>query len=279
MSILFYCIVIVFLILFPEDTAESAFRALQIWGTSIVPTLFPYMVFCRLLCKSLKTIHLPSGPAVAALGLLGGSPNGAAMIVSHTDSLSSRGIYSLCALTGTISPMFILGSIYSWTESMQLCRILLFCHWAAALLCAWIVWLTHKNSRLNYHQCSDIAVHHPMLQSIDAILQVGGCVILFSVLGSIFAKVLRPFSFLHPIIHVLLEISGGVHAILESSLPFQAKSILLSAALSFGGLSILSQNHSQLKLIGISMRTLLAFSFLRAMISVILTCLCIISFS
>lgn len=268
MSIFFYLFVILFLIAYPADTAQSALEAMRIWSVSIVPVLFPYMLFSRLLCRSLQTLNLPAEPATAALGLLGGSPSGAAMIASHVHSLSPKSIYPLCAIAGTISPMFILGTIRTWTNSEPLSRRLLFCHWLCALFCAGIACCKRpsKAHKTPLPLATDSAAG-PVAQSIDAILQVGGCIISYSVLASITAKCLHPFSFVHPLVHAALEISGGAHAIWQSSLSTTAKAILLSAALGFGGLSIITQNHALLKPIGISMGTLIRFALLRCLLS------------
>ncbi len=268
MSVFFYLFVILFLIAYPDDTAQSALQAMRIWSISIVPVLFPYMLFSRLLCRSLQTLNLPEEPATAALGLLGGSPSGAAMIASHAQFLSPKSIYPLCAMAGTISPMFILGTIRTWTNSESLSRRLLFCHWLSALSCAGIACC--KKPGKAHRIPSPLAVNSavsPIAQSIDAILQVGGCVICYSVLASIMAKCLYPFSTVHPLIHAALEVSGGAHAIWQSSLPVTTKGILLSAALGFGGLSIITQNHALLKPIGISMWTLIRFALLRCLLS------------
>ncbi|MBQ8618631.1 MAG: hypothetical protein IJ418_14130 [Clostridia bacterium] len=274
MFVFFYLLVIVILILHPSDTAQSALEAMRIWGGSIVPVLFPYMVFSRLLCKSLQTLALPAEPAVAALGLLGGSPSGAAMITAYADRLSPKSLYPLCALCGTVSPMFILGTMQAWTNNESLCRRLLLCHWLCALLCAGIIRLgkRHISNRTNVPQTFESSVN-PIVQSIDAILQVGGCVICYSVLSSILAKLLRSLSLLQPLVHAMLEISGGVHAIWQSNLPFMLKCIALSAALGFGGLSILTQNQALLKHAGVSMRSLIGFALIRCVLSAALMAL------
>lgn len=271
--IAFYLIVIAFLILFPADTADMALHAMRIWGTSIVPSLFPYMIFSRLLCKSLQTLNLPAEPAAIVLSMLGGSPSGASIIASNADRLRIQNIYPLCALAGTVSPMFILGTMRAWTKDPALCRSLLLCHWLSALSSALIVWLFSRRSKCSstgHRGVNSLEASNPIAQSIDAILQVGGCIICYSVLAGILGKFIVSFPILHSCIHAALEISGGIHAFCQISLPSSAKCILLSAALGFGGLSILSQNYAMLHPLGITMRQLLCFAALRAGISALL---------
>lgn len=272
MTIILYLLVIIFLLAFPAETSGAAMCAMRIWATSIVPALFPYMVFGRLLGKSLHMLNLPAAPAAAALGMLGGSPTGAALIASYASSLSKRCLLALCALTGTLSPMFILGTIQSWTNNNLLCRRLLLCHWISAVFSAWFVWITYGKSKYRA-KLPDEAPHHacgnPLSQSIDAIIQVGGCVILYSVLAQIGGLLLRPFlPQLQPVFHAVLEAAGGISAIWKSDLP--AKDILISLTLGFSGFSILAQNHAMLKPLGIRMHHLVTFALMRACLSVLL---------
>ena len=154
----------------------------------------------------------------------------------------------------------------------SLCRILLLCHWLSALLCAWIIRAMHnRNGDAVFIQPSANNIpSNPIMQSIDAILLVGGCIICCSVLSGILGKLLAMFPFLQPFTHALLEVAGGIHAICQADLPDGAKSILLSASLGFGGLSILAQNHGMLRQLGISLRQLLCFAALRAAVSALL---------
>ena len=271
MTIILYLLVIVFLLAFPAETSGAAMRAMRTWATSIVPTLFPYMVFGRLLGNSLHMLNLPAAPAAAALGLLGGSPTGAALIVSYAPGLSSRCLFSLCALTGTLSPMFILGTMLTWTNHEPLCSRLLLCHWISAVLSAWIVWVVYGKPKYQSLFSAETVQHawgNPLSQSIDAIIQVGGCVILYSVLAQIGGLLLRPIlPRMQPVFHAALEAAGGINAIWQSDLSVDAKGTMICIALGFSGFSILAQNHAMLKPLGIRMHQLIAFALLRACLS------------
>ena len=267
MTILLYLFAIGFLIVFPSDTADAAYHALQIFATSIVPVLFPYMVFSRYLCQRMDAGHSSTIPMVAVLGLLGGSPSGAAMISAHRHHLSQKTAHALCALSGTVSPMFIMGTIRSWTGQDDLCRQLLMCHWLAALSCAYLIrfFFLEDNQKREFAEKEPLpSSFNPISQSIDAVLQVGGCVVLYSVWAGIIGKILRPLAWLQPIVHALLEISGGIHAICQSTYSPEIKHILISAALGFNGLSILSQNYTQLRPVGIRLTQLIEYAVLRS---------------
>lgn len=270
MRIAFYLIVIFYLLRYPLDTAHAARNALIIWGENVVPTLFPYMLFCRSLLGSLRGTSLPSHAVAAALGILGGSPSGAAVLMACRCSISRRTLYALCALTGTISPMFLLGTIQSWTNDPNLCTKLLLTHWTGAVACALIVFgLYHHHTERCILSVEDASqTPSPLSQSIDAILQVGGCIIGYSVLAEVLKKALLSFSALPHLAHAALEVSGGIHAICKNEMLSGHKEILLAAACGFTGCSILAQNYAFLKKAGIHMHQLVFFALLRMMISV-----------
>lgn len=269
MRIFFYLIVIVFLLVYPQDTAHAARDALIVWGESVVPLLFPYMLFCRTLFDSLRRISIPMHAVAAALGIMGGSPSGAAALTSCSGAVPKRVFFSLCALTGTVSPMFILGSVRSWTGDPPLCAKLLLSHWAGAILCAAAVFVWYRKETVFCAPCAQSHSTHatPLSQSIDAIFQVGGCIIGYSVISEILKILLRSLPVLHPVIHAALEMSGGIHAICKSKMLPDQRSILLAAVLGFSGISILSQNHAFLKHAGVSMHQLTVFALLRMLIS------------
>jgi len=270
MAIVFYSTVIACLLLFPAETSEAALHALKIWGTSVVPFLFPYMVFSRHLSRLLSANTHPPVPAAALLGMLGGSPSGAAMLCTCVRWIPARSFYALCMLTGTISPMFILGTIRNWSNDPAFCRLLLLCHWAGAVIGTGIIaFLYRHNTALPkmYHDEKTMSFASPVAQSIDAILQVGGNIIACSVLAVIWRKLLFFFSFMQPLLHAALVVSGGAYAILKSNWPSAVRSIAMSAALGFSGISILSQNHYFLHPYGIKMTQLLVFALLRSIVS------------
>ena len=277
MIILLYVSVIVFLIVFPAETADTARQALAIWATCIVPILFPYMVFSRLLCKKLSTLNLPAFPITAILGMLGGSPSGAAVIAANAHSLSERSLFTLCALTGTVSPMFILGSIQTWVDNPSITHHLLLCHWLSSVLCAWAIWLAYRSKQAKKTQRTENRFDNssdPIKQSIDAVFHIGGCVILYSVLAGMLGKILYAFPVARSLCHALLEVSGGVHAICQTLLSPEAKYILIAAALGVNGLSILSQNYTVLQPLGVPMLQLVWFAIFRAILSaVIMACM------
>lgn len=267
MSITFSFVVLLSLIVFPQHTSGAAASALRIWGLDVVPSLFPYMVLCRLLSSRLREHDVPAAPVAMLLGLLGGSPSGASVIAAYGSCLSRRVLLALCALTGTISPMFTSGTVQAWTQNTVLCRLLLLCHLLGAACAGGVVFWACKDESPAVSASAPSAPVNPMAQSIDAILHVGGCIICYSVLASLLRLLPMLSDSTGAVVHGLLEVSGGVHALCTAAIPGKLRAVSLSVLCGFSGFSILSQNHAFLAPLGVRMTQLIAFALLRAFFS------------
>ena len=113
---------------FPGTTISASQSALSIWARDIVPSLFPYMVLCKMTAQRLRSARFPAAPLAALLGCMGGSPSGAAMLSVSSDGMAQGQLYALCALTGTISPMFFVGTLHAWGVAQKTCLCLLAAH-------------------------------------------------------------------------------------------------------------------------------------------------------
>lgn len=267
-------IVLSLLLLVPQEVSASAHAALIVWAKDVVPSLFPYMVLSRLLSSRLRRSGLRPLPVAASLGLLGGSPTGAIVTASYTgdNALDARQLAELCALTGTISPMFFLGTLCAWTGDLRRCRLLLAVHLAAALLsalCVSSLSTSRKAKQISGQHHANPPQEDALSASVRAILSVGGCIVLFSVAArgvSLFLP--TSFSRVSAAAHAVLEIAGGLHALCAAwpDAPFP----LLAFQTGFGGLSILTQNLSVLRPLGVSFGCLFRCAFLRAVLSALL---------
>lgn len=255
----------------PEVTGNAAREALRIWGLDVVPSLFPYMVFCRLIASRLKRIGLPAMPSAIGLGTLGGSPSGAAVVsvYARMGSLTHRQVCMLAAWTGTISPMFLLSTVDTWVQNAHVCRLLLLSHLAgAAAAMAVAGWFPRKEPTPPCRTQAPLyapSSANPIAESVESILNVGGCIVFFSVMAAGCCALLpclrgTPGA----IVHAVLEVSGGLHALCRVSLPLERTAVMMAAASGFSGLSILTQNLLFLRPLGIGLHQLIAFGLLRA---------------
>lgn len=255
----------------PGAVTEAARDAMRVWGLDVAPSLFPYMVFCRLIASRLRQSGMPAMPAAALLGMLGGSPSGAAVVsvYGRAGNLSRRQTLMLAAFTGTISPMFLLSTTRAWLGNTQICRLLMAAHGVGALF-AWAVAAVlireSPGARTQAaHPLQDSASGDPIAESVQSILGVGGCIVFFSVLAAC-VRVLLPGlpAASGALIHAVLEIAGGMHALCTAPLPPTLRAVIMAAASGFSGLSILMQNRLFLRPLGVSLRHLIGFGLVRA---------------
>ena len=252
----------------PQPCASAARDALCVWGLHVVPSLFPYMVFARLLAGQLRETRLSPTVAVLTLGLMGGSPAGASVLAGYAERLPQERLLALGALTGTISPMFIVGTLAAWGMLGPLCRALLLAHLLAALLSAFSVRFFFSGAPAARPAASSSAQGGAIAQSVQAILGVGGCIVFFSVVASLLELLLpAPEPAVRAALHAVLEIAGGMHALLAECPSSPILPVLAAALLGFGGLSILAQNALFLRPLGVGMGHLALFALLRAALS------------
>lgn len=270
MKILLSLALIAVLLLFPDSTSQAAVSALRIWGLDVVPSLFPYMVLSRMLASGFRARRIPADVSAWALGLMGGSPSGAAVLAAYADRIPSRKMLSLCALTGCISPMFLLNTVSLWANDALFGRLLLASHLIAAVLSYLIIqsFCARKDAPAPRSVSEQSGSDNPIVQSVSAVLSVGGCIIFFSVAAAACVQIL-PFltKTQQAILHGVLEVSGGLHAILAAPLPLNLKYTLCAGIAGFSGLSILFQNDSFLRPLGVRFSSLLVFGLIRALIA------------
>ena len=263
------------LLIFPHETSLAARNALLLWGKEVVPSLFPYMVFSRMLARQL-TPCVPSVLPVVALGLTGGSPSGSAALSAQIgkNAMDRRILYMLCTLTGTISPMFILHTAGKWLGGEPVSYLLLISHYCAAGISAFLVYRLIPSSPVYSSLEITQDSSEPIMSSIHAVLGVGGCIIFFSVMAEGIHRIL-PFvpGAVSACCHAMLEVSGGLKAIADTDLSSSFIAIMYSVFLGFSGVSILSQNLMFLKPFGIRFSHLIAFGILRSITSAAITTL------
>ena len=109
----------------------------------------------------------------------------------------------------------------------------------------------------------------PLVQSIEAVLQVGGTIVCFSVIASLIGMLPMP-KVLFPMIHAFLEISGGIYAIIQFPFSGNTKAALLAFFAGFGGLCILFQNLLFLKPLGVKSFQLFSISCIRGFFSAVI---------
>jgi len=254
----------------PAESVSAAREAIALWGLDIVPGLFPYMVLCRQLSVILKK-RSSHGFIPLLLGLLGGSPSGASILSETIAADTSRKkLYACCAFLGTISPMFLTGTVSAWMGSSLFGNRLLFAHALSALLTMLMVFIHSPEQETCSIAAASNAETEPIRDSVYAVLGVGGCIVFFSVLSGIVSPLFHGHKIADALFHGVLEISGGLKKLSACACTEMTKGILSAALCGFSGFSILSQNLLFLRPLGIRMKHLILFGVLRAFVSAVL---------
>ena len=254
---------------FPGTTISASQSALSIWAQDIVPSLFPYMVLCKMTAQRLRSTRFPAAPLAALLGCMGGSPSGAAMLSVSSGGMAQSQLYALCALTGTISPMFFVGTLHAWGVAQKTCLCLLAAHGLGALSAFVCVRrLSPVREKVAARETPEKANGNPITDSVFSVLGVGGCIVFFSVAAACI-RILFPFlpetgcAYLQSV----LEIAGGMRLLIQTSSASFARDVSMAVLTGFGGLSILTQNHLFLQVRGVTQGRLLCLALLRALMS------------
>lgn len=259
------------LLLLPDACAQAAREALTVWGLEVAPSLFPYMVLCRALSARLSSSRLPAHRVAALLGLLGGSPAGAAGVCAcaRKSRLTRGDLLGMAALTGTLSPMFLLNTVRVWTGDARLCRLLAASHALGALFAFAVVRLYKGRDGMplpsERGEEREARASAPIAESVTAMLNVGGCIVFFSVAARAVTALLPGLpEQAAAVFHAALEAAGGMRALCAAPFSPPVRAVLLAAASGFTGLSVLTQNLLFYRPLGLDLRRLLPLALLRA---------------
>ena len=250
------------MLVYPGAAAEAAGRALSLWARAVVPSLGPFMI-----CMLMLSGRMGGSIALRVLmGWLCGSPGGARLISSLPQDKKSA--LRCAALTGTMSPMFFIGTVGGQLSVPGAGWLLLGCHLLGAVLCGLLMPGRLPKLRLQPHPLSFFTA---LSDCAQALLTIALCMMLGSVSAAMAANALPHLpGWAALTLQCALEVTGGVEALIASRPPLMLP--LLCAACSFGGLSILLQNTVFWQQAGLKMGHLLLLRLLHAAISL---CLCL----
>ncbi len=294
--------VIAMILISPAKFTASAFNGISAWALYILPSVFPFMVFTKLLLNlglvnkifsvfSKPVQALYKTPSISSyvffMSVLSGYPVGSKLIadlyearqISYNDAVKMS---SFCSNSG---PMFIVGSVgASMLISVQAGFIILACHIISALLNG----LLYRNIKLNspvntplfkqpLNEIEDKSFSSVIQSSLNAILSVGGVVCVFFIIIECLQPIFQLFpESINSVLCGLVEITKG--SLQASTLDSLSLSTTLCCfIITFGGLSTIFQAKTVLKKVNIPLWVLTLQKFTQALISVIL-CLILTQF-
>lgn len=285
------------LVLFSKSNLDAAQNGLLIWTNSIIPSLFPFFVATELLCSTnfinilgnyLNKLMRPlfnvpgQGSFALIMGIISGYPTGAKIVCNLRENRLCSKIEGerMLTFTNNSGPLFILSVVgISIFSNSEIGYLLLFTHILSALTIGFIFKFWKRsleiNTKTNLPMKSNInsnnfgtVLTESIKKSIHSILNIGGFVVLFSVIISIlenlnlfnmFAKLLSLFNISEnysiPLFTGFLELSNGINKLNIANISNLSNLIIIAAfLLGFGGISITLQVYSIISKTDISIK-------------------------
>ena len=249
------------MLVFPGEAFAASLEAFSTVTERVMPSLFPMLTLMLLI-----TSRLPRNAFLCALlSLLTGSPAGARLCAHLPVDIAVK--RRLAALTGTMSPMFLLSALPGLIHVPNGLPYLI-CHLAGSALCALVLCPFGKDERA----AAPLSVPQPyslpqaVTEALKSMGVVLGCVTLANVAVSMLHCALPGIpDTLFALLHALVEVTGGLKAL--DAVPLPHKGLLAVMFTSFGGLSILMQNAAFWQKGGVGILRLFIYRLVHAIIS------------
>ncbi|MBE5787286.1 MAG: hypothetical protein E7324_07065 [Clostridiales bacterium] len=255
------------MLVYPQEAAAAALAGLSLWARAVAPSLGPFMVCMLMLSGRMGGGALPR----VAMGWLCGSPGGARLLSG--EAADGRAALHFAALTGTMSPMFFIGTVGGWLQDAGMGWMILISHLLGAVICGLLIPGGKTQGRTAPRPLSFFTT---LSDCAQALLTIALCMMLGCVSARMAGCALSHLpGWAALALQCALEVTGGVEALIAAHPPMMAP--LVCGACSFGGLSILLQNAAFWQRAGLRMGQLLGVRILHGMIS-FLVCLMLENF-
>lgn len=282
LSILIFCILMA-IIVNPSVYIKTSLNAVTIWATILVPSLFPFFVFTKILTKLGTVEHISSvfspisvniyknakiSSYIFFMSILTGYPVGSKLVADLYSSGKLTKTQAVRCLTfcSNSGPMFIVGSVgVAMLLDKRVGYIMLISHILGALING----LIYRNKTVKEdksftpnlnNKSEENILSSSVNDSIFSILLVGGMVIVAFIILQIleninaFSPLVNLLNFLgvdkqlsSSIISGIFEITKGCLGISNLSISISSKAIICSTLISFGGISTLLQSMAFIK--------------------------------
>lgn len=233
------------MLLRPEVSLQAAADACVLFARSVLPGLYPYMI---LLLVALDRLPAQAPyPLLVALGWGAGSPCGAKICAARQGRMDPRALRRLTVCCGTMSPMFLYGTLGQWLQSPRagLCILLAVLAGGLAASAALPGGGESRQPSSAFSQAAPMSLGAAVEKASITLLTVCGCMVLGNVLSALLPALLPglpPGARLG--IACLAEVTTGSRALALLPLPLELRVALLSGETGFGALAILLQNRA-----------------------------------
>lgn len=291
---LFLALIIMFR---PEISMNAAKEALLTFSKIVLPTLFPFIVcaniilnlggaqlFSRIFSPFMKIFLLPGDIGISYFtSLAAGYPTGLNSLSKQLKATDENNLLAASLLCSNVGPMFIIGAIGTLLGNIKLAWIILLSHYLGGIITAFIASLIFKKRKtlLTY----DIKSHNfKFTDALDnsiqnaslVMIKICGCIVIMRVFSAIILStpigiILQKVNFidLNLIIRGFFEMADACIFIAKGNNVIYS-CITISAIVSFGGISVILQSISYLKILNVKIKTYMFFKAVHAFISSII---------
>lgn len=250
-----------------DEVIESVGFSISIWKDNLFPTLFPFFVISNLLmqyglvdmvgtilaCPMKKLFHLPKDCGfVLAASLFSGFPSGA----KYTKDLVTEGRITkeeaarLLTFTHYSNPLFILGMIGNiLLNNPLIAYLILIAHISSGLLVGYLWNHFHSYYPSEKEKNKTKKINPPtksfgellttsIFDSLNTMFLLLGIVTIFLIINSLWNELFNFPPIMKAIFAGILEMTQGVKLASSLMVPEILKVIIITAIISFGGLSV-----------------------------------------
>lgn len=270
-------LLLLFLLKFPQEALSASREGMSLWLNTLIPTLLPFIILTGVLigmgtaekltspARRLWKICMgisPSGAYAFLLGMLCGYPMGAKITsdMYRNGKIGQREAEYLLTFSNHASPVFIN------TYLIHICLkdqadpgyIYLILLLSAALTMLFFRFIVFKGytitddfsstSKMEPSASGSIGtlLDTSIMNGFETLARLGGYILLFSILSACVRHYWK-FSTLTACIFLgSLELTTGLHFLVQAALPHSLTTLCAMSMVSFGGLCILAQTKSVL---------------------------------
>ena len=299
MSILFSLMLILALILTNSSLVSKTIHyGIDIWIKNVFPAIFPMFVISELLIKygfleffgeltkniTSRLFHLPKESTFVILGsMISGFPSSSKFTKYLLDNnlLTKEEATYLLTFTHFSNPLFILGPVSNnILNNKKIGLIILICHILTNFIIAFFLRpkinkykkepISFKKIFITKKETFSTILSNSIINSINTLLVILGIILTYLVLITLITNTFNLNKNIDTIITGLLEMTSGISKVSNLSLDIKIKASLITAFISFGGLSIHTQTTSIINSANIKYKYFLISRIIHMVISSIL---------
>ncbi len=256
-----------------ENILKSVTFSLNIWKTSIFPSLFPFFVLSEimikygfvefigtLLKKNMNKLFKINGKSafVFVMSILSGNPANAKYTreLYLNGDLNEKEATKILCFTCFANPLFILGTVsIIFLNNQKVGLLILLCHYIGNIIIGLLLRNYYPSKeekesglinainamhekRINNKNTFGQIVTNSIISSINTLLLILGVMTMCLVITTIIDNNINLNSILQSILNGFIEMTQGLKYISIEQIPLKLKCVLSVMILSFGGLSV-----------------------------------------